>query len=110
MLGRITLRTLRIMTENTILVRKLAYIYKFKNEPESLKEMFDSLFYPVVREGIEYYMVGRNNTQQFYLGVDDFDRIWKLSETNDFDEEKEVMNFHLELEKVDSDLGYIGHC
>ena len=110
MLGWFALHSLRIMTENKILVRKLAYIYKFKTEPESLKQMFDSLFYPVVKEGIEYYMVGRNNTQQFYLGIDNFDQIWKLSETNNFDEESEVMNFHLELEKVDSDLGYIGHC
>lgn len=97
------------MTENEILVKTLAYRYKFKDNPSSLQDL-SGLFYPYNRNGVDYYMVGRNNLQQFYLGVDDYDNLLKLEETDHYDEATEQHNYSSKSTKVHSkDIGHIGH-
>lgn len=95
---------------NKIYVKILAYLYKFKGEPDNYHVLSSALFYPVIKDGIEYYMVGRNTNQQFYLGADDEDQIWKMVESNKYDELTEIKSYDLMLEKVPYyNLGNIGH-
>ncbi len=55
-------------------------------------------------------MVGRNTNQQFYLGADDSDQIWKIIENNKYDEVTELKSYDIMLEKVPYyNLGNIGH-
>lgn len=98
------------MNIGKIYVRILAYLYKFKEEPNNYQTLSSALFYPVTKNGIEYYMVGRTTNQQFYLGSDDNDQIWKMIESNNYDEETEMNNYYSVFEKVPYyNLGDIGH-
>jgi|LauGreDrversion4_2_1035121.scaffolds.fasta_scaffold20216_11 hypothetical protein len=97
------------MTVNEVLVKNLAYRYKFKTESVSINDL-NSLFYPYHRNNVDYYMVGRSCFQQFYLGVDRNDKLWKLEETDHYNEQTEQHSYSSKFSQVSiHDIGDIGH-